>query len=170
MQRSSAQANCCCATAGRELAKVSILSDRTEKARFAEGTVRFLSSVALVAVAVIVLFSIASISRLDTSEATLKGSSIDNSLLDDKVIGTVVSYPDSNASPVSPQTKSPSASDADNTPSSTPYPPPSGMGSEEIVAEPALMPTPDRKPSATAIETSHGSTQGPSTVETAPPG
>ena len=108
----------------------------------------------------------ASISQLDASKATLKGSSIDNSLLDDKVIGTVVSYPDSNASPVSTQTKSPSSSDADNTPSSTPVPPPSGMRSEEIVAEPALMLTPDRKASATAIET--GSTQGPSTVETAP--
>jgi len=145
---------------------MSILSDRTDAARFAEGTSLFLFSVALVAVAIIVLFSMASISQLDASKATLKGSSIDNSLLDDKVIGTVVSYPDSNASPVSTQTKSPSSSDADNTPSSTPVPPPSGMRSEEIVAEPALMLTPDRKASATAIET--GSTQGPSTVETAP--
>ena len=145
---------------------MSILSDRTDAARFAEGTALFLFSVALVAVAIIVLFSIASISQLDASKATLKGSSIDNSLLDDKVIGTVVSYPDSNASPVSAQTKSPSSSDADNTPSSIPVPPPSGMRSEEIVAEPALMLTPDRKASATAIET--GSTQSPSTVEAAP--
>ena len=144
---------------------MSILSDRRQ-ARFVEGTFLFLFSVALVAVATIVLFSIASISQLDTSRATLRGSPIDNSLLDDKVIGTVVSYPDSNASPVSTQTKSPSSSDADNTPSSTPVPPPSGMRSEEIVAEPALMLTPDRKASTTAIET--GSTQGPSTVETAP--
>jgi hypothetical protein len=115
----------------------------TDAARFAEGTSLFLFSVALVAVAIIVLFSIASISQLDTSKATLKRSSIDNSLLDDKVIGTVVSYPDSNASPVSAQTKSPSSSDADNTPSSTPVPPPSGCAA--IVAEPALMLTPDRK-------------------------
>lgn len=148
---------------------MSIMSDRTDKARFAEGTFLFLFSVALVAVATIVLFSIGSISQLDTRKTTLKGSSIDNSLLDDKVVGTVVSYPDSNASPVSPQTKSPSSSDADNTPSSTPVPPSSGMGSEEIVAEPALMPTPDRKTSATAIETSHGSRQDPSTAGPAPP-
>ena len=136
---------------------MSILSDRRQ-ARFAEGTFLFLFSVALVAVATIVLFSIASISQLDTSKATLRGSSIDNSLLDDKVIGTVVSYPDSNASPPSAETKPPSSSEADNTPSSTPVPPPSGMRSEEIVAEPALMLTPDRKASVTAIET--GSAQG----------
>ena len=148
---------------------MSILSDRTDKARFAEDTFLFLFSVALVAVATIVLFSIASISQLDNSKATLKGSPIDNSLLDDKVIGTVLSYPESNASPVSRQTKSSSSSDADNMSSATPVPPTPGMGSEGIVAEPALMPTPDRKATATAIETSHDSTQGPSTVEPAPP-
>src|SRR5258708_21282301 len=86
---------------------MSILSDRTDAARFAEGTALFLFSVASVAVAIIVLFSIASTSQLDASKATLKGSSIDNSLLDDKVIGTVVSYPDSNASLVSAQTYPP---------------------------------------------------------------
>ena len=148
---------------------MSILSDRTDKARFAEDTFLFLFSVALVAVATIVLFSIASISQLDNSKSTLKGSPIDNSLLDDKVIGTVLSYPESNASPVSRQTKSSSSSDADNMSSATPVPPTPGMGSEGIVAEPALMPTPDRKATATAIETSHDSTQGPSTVEPAPP-
>ena len=148
---------------------MSILSDRTDKARFAEDTFLFLFSVALVAVATIVLFSIASISQLDNIKATLKGSPIDNSLLDDKVIGTVLSYPESNASPVSRQTKSSSSSDADNMSSATPVPPTPGMGSEGIVAEPALMPTPDRKATATAIETSHDSTQGPSTVEPAPP-
>ena len=81
---------------------MSILSDRTDKARFAEDTFLFLFSVALVAVATIVLFSIASISQLDDSKATLRGSSPidDNNLLEDKVIGTVVSYPDSNGSPV----------------------------------------------------------------------
>jgi hypothetical protein len=146
---------------------MSILSDRRQ-VRFVGGMFPFLFSVALVAVATIVLFSIASISQLDASRATLRGSPIDNSLLDDKVIGTVVSYPDSNASPVSARTKSPSSSDADNTPSSTPVPPPSGMLSEEIVAEPTLMLTPDRKASTTAIET--GSTQGPSTVEAVPSG
>src|SRR6516225_6592209 len=148
---------------------MSILSNRTDTARFTEGTFLFLFSVALVAVATIVLFSIASISQLDSSKATLKGSPIDNSLLDDKVIGTVLSYPESNASPVSRQTKSSSSSDADNMSSATPVPPTPGMGSEGIVAEPALMPTPDRKATATAIETSHDSTQGPSTVEPAPP-
>jgi hypothetical protein len=181
---------------------MSILRHRTDTARFAEGTFLFLFSVALVAVATILLFSIVSISQLDTSKATLQGSSIDNSLLADKIIGTAASYPDSNASPVSARTKSPSSSNADNTPSSTPVPPPSGMRSEEIVAEPALMLTPDRKTSgstqgrstvgtvpsqlsgsqgmsaqpasiadaasATAIETSLGSTQGPS-IETPPP-
>src|SRR5258705_2235199 len=106
---------------------MSILSDRTDAARFAEGTSLFLFSVALVAVAIIVLFSIASISQLDASKATLKGSSIDNSLLHDKVIGTVVSYPDSNASPVSAQTKSPSSRDADTTPPSIPSRPRTGI-------------------------------------------
>jgi hypothetical protein len=139
---------------------MSILRHRTDTARFAEGTFLFLFSVALVAVATILLFSIVSISQLDTSKATLQGSSIDNSLLADKIIGTAASYPDSNASPVSARTKSPSSSNADNTPSSTPVPPASGMRSEEIVAEPALMLTPDRKTS--------GSTQGPS-IETPPP-
>jgi hypothetical protein len=148
---------------------MSILSDRTDKASFAEGTFLFLFSVALVAVATIVPFSIAAISQLDASKATLRGSPIDNSLLEDKVIGTVVSSPDSNASPVPAQTKSPSSTDADNTPSSTPVPPPSGMPGEEIVAEPALMLTPDRKASAAPIEIPDGSRWGPSTVETAPP-
>jgi hypothetical protein len=151
------------------LSPLNILSDRTDKTRFAEGTFLFPFSVALVAVVTIVLFSIASISQLDTSKATLRGSPIDNSLLEDKVIGTVVSHPDSNASPVPAQTKSPDSSDADNTPSSTPVQQPSGMPGEEIVAEPALMLTPNRKASAAAIETPNGSTWGPSTVETAPP-
>ena len=127
---------------------------------------RFLLSVALVAVATIVLFSLASISQL--SKATPGGSVIDNSLLDNKVIGTVISYPNRNASPVSAQIKSPSSSEADNTPPSTLVPALSGMRNEEIVAEPALILTPDRKASVTAIESSHGSTEGPSNIETAP--
>ena len=128
------------------LSPLNILSDRTDKTRFADGTTfLFLFSVALVAVVTIVLFSIASISQLDDSRATLRGSPIDdNNLLEDKVIGTVVSHPDSNGSPVPAQTKYPGSSDADNTPPSTPVQQSAGMPGEEIVAEPALMLTPNR--------------------------
>src|SRR6516165_10673732 len=144
----------------------SILRDRADKPRFIKDTFPFLFAVTLVAAAIVVPYSIASISLLDNGGDTLKGSRIDD--VKEKAIGTAVSYGESSTSPVPVQTKSSSSSDADNTASSTPVPPPSGVRSEEIVAEPALMLTPDRKASATAIETSHGSTQGRSTVETAP--
>jgi len=94
-------------------------------------------------------YSIASISLLGNGGDTLKTSRIDN--INYKAMGTVFSYGDSSTLPVPVQTKSPSSSDADNTASSTPVPPPSGMPSEEIVAEPALMLTPDRRASATAL-------------------
>src|SRR6516162_6324117 len=144
----------------------SILRDRADKPRFIKDTFPFLFAVTLVAAAIVVPYSIASISLLDNGGDTLKGSRIDD--VKEKAIGTAVSYGESSTSPVPVQTKSSSSSDADNTASSTPVPPPSGVRSEEIVAEPALMLTPDRKAGATAIETSHGSTQGPSTVQTAP--
>ena len=144
----------------------SILRDRADKPRFIKDTFPFLFAVTLVAAAIVVPYSIASISLLDNGGDTLKGSRIDD--VKEKAIDTAVSYGDSSTSPVPVQTKSSSSSDADNTASSTPVPPPSGVRSEEIVAEPALMLTPDRKAGATAIETSHGSTQGPSTVQTAP--
>ena len=129
----------------------------------------FLVSVALVAAAIVVPYSVASISLLGTSEETLIGSRIDNGPLDDKVVGTAVSHSDSNTSPVPLETKSPSSSDADNMPSSTPVPPPSDTPGEEAVAEPPLKLTPDRVVSAAAIETSHGSAPRPSTDETRPP-
>ena len=141
----------------------SILSDRADKPRFIKDTLPFLAAVTLVAATIIVPYSIASISLLGNGGDTLKTSRIDN--INYKAMGTVFSYGDSSTLPVPVQTKSPSSSDADNTASSTPVPPPSGMPSEEIVAEPALMLTPDRRASATA---SHGAAQGLSTVETAP--
>ena len=141
----------------------SILSDRADKPRFIKDTLPFLVAVTLVAATIIVPYSIASISLLGNGGDTLKTSRIDN--INYKAMGTVFSYGDSSTLPVPVQTKSPSSSDADNTASSTPVPPPSGMPSEEIVAEPALMLTPDRRASATA---SHGAAQGLSTVETAP--
>ena len=148
------------------VSRQSILRDRADKPRFIKDTFPFLFAVTLVAAAIVVPYSIASISLLDNGGDTLKGSRIDD--VKEKAIDTAVSYGDSSTSPVPVQTKSSSSSDADNTASSTPVPPPSGVRSEEIVAEPALMLTPDRKAGATAIETSHGSTQGPSTVQTAP--
>jgi hypothetical protein len=141
---------------------------RIGKPRLAEGMLLFLVSVALVAAATIVLFSLASISLLDTSKETLTRSRLD-SPIEDKFIGTVVSYTDSNAAPVPVQTKSPSPSEANNLPSSTQVPLPSGMPREETVAEPALNLPPDGEPSTAAVETPHGSTRGPSTDETPPP-
>jgi hypothetical protein len=148
------------------VSRQSILRDRADKPRFIKDTFPFLIAVTLVAAAIVAPYSIASISLLDNGGDTLKGSRIDD--VKEKAISTAVSYGDSSTSPVPVQTKSSSSSDADNTASSTPVPPPSGVRSAEIIAEPALMLTPDRKASATAIETSHGSTQGPSTVQTAP--
>jgi len=148
------------------VSRQSILRDRADKPRFIKDTFPFLVAVTLVSAAIVVPYSISSISLLDNGGDTLKGSRIDD--VKEKAIGTAVSYGESSTSPVPVQTKSSSSSDADNTASSTPVPPPSGVRSEEIVAEPALMLTPDRKAGATAIETSHGSTQGPSTVQTAP--
>jgi hypothetical protein len=129
----------------------------------------YLVSVALVAAATIVLFSVASISLLDTSKETLTRSRLDNRPIEDKFIGTVVSSTDSNAAPVPVQTKSPSSSEADILPSSTPVPLPSGMPREETVAEPALNLPPNGEASTAAVETPHGSTRGPSTDETPPP-
>ena len=146
--------------------EMSILSHRIDKARPAEGRLLYLVSVGLVAAATIVLFSIASFSLLGTSKESLTGARIDNSPTEDKLIGTVVSYPESYAAPVPVQTKSPSLSEANNLPSSTPVPPPSGMSRAETVAEPALEPPPDGEASATAVETPHRSTRGPSTDET----
>jgi hypothetical protein len=129
----------------------------------------YLVSVALVAAATIVLFFLSSISLLDTSKETLTGSRLDNSPIEGKLIGTVVSYTDSNAAPVTVQTKSPSPSEANKLPSSTPVPLPSGMPREETVAEPALNLAPDGEASTAAVETPHDSTWGPSTGETPPP-
>ena len=142
---------------------------RIGKPRLAEGMLLFLVSVALVAAATIVLFSLASISLLDTSKETLTMSRLDNSPIENKFIGTVVSCTHSNAAPVPVQTKSPSPSEANNLPSSTPVPLTFGMPREETVAEPALNLPPDGEPSTAAVETPHGSTRGPSTDETPPP-
>jgi hypothetical protein len=129
----------------------------------------YLVSVALVAAATIVLFSLASISLLDTSKETLTRSRIDNSPIEDKFIGTVVSDTDSNAAPVPVQTKSPSSSEANNLPSSISVPLPSGMSREETVAESALNLPPDGEASTATGETPHGSARGPSTDETPSP-
>ena len=129
---------------------MSILSDRTDKARLADASILFLVSVALVAAVNIVLFSVASVSLLRAGEETLTLFRSHSSHLEDKVIGAMVSHMDSCASPVPAQTKSPSASNADNVSSSTPVSPSSG----ETFAAPALKPTPDREVSATAVGSS----------------
>jgi hypothetical protein len=150
--------------------EMAILSHRIDKARPAEGRLLYLVSVGLVAAATIVLFSVASFSLLGTSQETLTGRPIDNSPTEDKLIGTVVSYTDSyaapvQAAPVQVQTKLPSLSEADNLPSSTPVPPPSGMSRVETVAEPTFEPPPDGEASA-AVQTPHSSTRAPSADET----
>jgi hypothetical protein len=143
---------------------MSIFIDRTDKAKFAKGSILFLVSVALVAAVTIVLFSVSSILLLDVSKETLTQSRNDNSPPENKVIGAVVSPMDSDASPVPAQTKSPSAGNADIMSSSRPVPPFTGMLTEETLAAAALKPTPERKASATAVETSNGSSPelGPS--------
>jgi hypothetical protein len=148
---------------------MSIVSDRIDKARIAEGVHLYLLSVGLVAAAIIVLFSVASFSLLGTGKEMLTASRIENSPIEDKFIGTAVSYADSNAAPVPVQTKSSSASEANNRPSSTPVPSSSGMSREENVAEPVFKPPPEGETSAAAVETPHGSTQGPFTDEMPPP-
>jgi hypothetical protein len=149
--------------------EMSILSDRTDKARFAEASILFLVSIALFAAVNIVLFSVASISLLGSNKETLTQSRSHNSHLEDKVISVVVSHMDSVASPVPARTKSPSASNADNMSSLTPVLPSSGMLTEKTLAAPALKPTPDREASTQTVETSNGSTRAPSTDETPPP-
>ena len=144
---------------------MSILSDRTDKARLADASILFLLSVALVAAVSIVLFSVASISLLRAGKETLTLFRGHNSHLEDKVIGAIDSHMDGCASPVPAQTKSPSASNADNVSSSTPVSPSSG----ETFAAPALKPTPDREAIATAVGSSNGSTRAPSTDQTLPP-
>jgi hypothetical protein len=146
--------------------EMSIVSDRIDKARLEEGVLLYLLSVGLVAAAIIVLFSVASLSLLDTSKEMLIGSRIEISPIEDKFMGTTVSYADSNAAPVPVQTKSSSASEANNRPFSTPVPSSSGMSREENVTEPVFKPPPEGETSAAAVETPHGSTQGPSPDET----
>ena len=145
--------------------EMSIWSHQTDKASFAKGSILFLVSVALVAAVDVVLFSVASISLLGASKETLTLFRSHNSHLEDKVIGALVSHMDSDASQVPAQTKSPSASTADNMSSSTPVLPSSGMLTEKTFAAPALKPTTDREASTTAIKTSNGSTRAPSTDE-----
>jgi len=145
--------------------EMSIWSHQTDKASFAKGSILFLVSVALVAAVEIVLFSVVSISLLGASKETLTLFRSHNSHLEDKVIGALVSHMDSDASQVPAQTKSPSASTADNMSSSTPVLPSSGMLTEKTFAAPALKPTTDREASTTAIKTSNGSTRAPSTDE-----
>jgi len=148
---------------------MSILSDRTDKARLAEAPILFLISVALVAAVNIVLFSIASVPLLGASKETLTQSRSHKSHLENKVVGALVSHMDSDASPVPAQTKSPSASSADNMSSSTPVLPSSGVLTEKTLAAPALKPTPDRKAGTPAVKTSNSSSRTPSTDETPPP-
>jgi hypothetical protein len=137
------------------------LSHRIDKRRPAEGVLLYLVSVAFVAVATIVLFSVASISILGTSKETLTGSRVDNSAVEAKSISSAFFYTGSSAAPVPVQTESPSSSEANNLLSSTPAPQPSGMPREETVAKPP----PDGGVSPVAVEIPNGSTQGPSTDE-----
>jgi hypothetical protein len=148
---------------------MSILSDRTDKARLADASILFLVSVALVAAVSIVLFSVASISLLRAGKETLTLFQGHNSHFEDKVIGAIDSHMDGCASPVPAQAKFPTASNVDNMSSSTPVPRSSGMLTDETLAAPALKPTPDREAIATAVGSSNGSTRAPSTDQTLPP-
>ena len=150
---------------------VSILSDRTDKSKFAKARILFLISITTVAALNIVLFSLASISLLGVNRETLSLSRSHNSHLEDKVVGALASLMDSAASPLPTQTKAPNASNADNMASSTPVLPSAGMLIEKTLAAPVLKPTTDREASTTAVEPSNnnGSTRALSTDETSPP-
>jgi hypothetical protein len=148
---------------------MSILSDQTDKARLADASILFLVSVALVAAVNIVLFSVASISLLRAGKETLTLFRSHNSHLEAKVIGSIVSHMDSDASPVLALTKSPSASNVGNMSSSTTVPPSSGILTKEILAVPPPTPIPDREATATAVRPSNGSTRAQSTDQTPPP-
>ena len=67
------------------VSRQTILSDRTDKPRFIKDTFPYLIAVALLAAAIIVAFSVLSVSLLYTSEETLKGFPIGDSPLEDKV-------------------------------------------------------------------------------------
>src|SRR5215831_13242687 len=142
---------------------MSILGDRTDKARFAAST-PFLVSVALVAAVNIVLFSVTSVSLLGARRETPIQSQSHNSHPENEVVGARVSLLETDASPVPAQTNSPSPGNADMS-SSTLVPPSSGMPTEETLPAPALKPSPDEEASTTAVETSNGSTRAPSTDE-----
>src|SRR5262249_37436104 len=148
---------------------MSILSDQTDKARLADASILFLVSVALVAAVNIVLFSVASISLLRAGKETLTLFRSHNSHLEAKVIGSIVSHMDSDASPVLALTKSPSASNVGNMSSSTTVPPSSGILIKEILAVPPPTPIPDREATATAVRPSNGSTRAQSPGPTPPP-
>ena len=152
-----------------EIGGMSIVSDRIDNARLTEGVLLYLASVGLIAAAIIVLYSVASVSLLGTSKETLTGSRIDNNPIEDISIGTVVFYPDSNAAPVPVQTKSPSSSEANNLLSSTLVPPFSGSSGDATTVEPVLKPLLDGETRAMAVETPDGSTQIPFADETPPP-
>jgi len=148
---------------------ISTSSDQIDKPRLAEGVLLYLVSVALVAAAIIVLFSAAATSLLDTSKETLIGSRIDNSPAEGASIGNVVFYTGSGAAPVPAQTESPSWREVNNMPPATLVPQPFGMPGEKTVAEPAPEPPPNGDVSAATAEIPHGSTQGASTDDTPPP-
>jgi hypothetical protein len=137
---------------------MSTLSDRIHKPRLAEGMFLYLASVALVASAIIVLFSVSVTSLLDTNKETLTGARarIEITSTADKSIGTSSFYKGDSTAPVPAQTKSSSSSEASNMPPSTSVPLPFGMTRVETEAEPAPQPTPDREANVTAVEASHG--------------
>jgi hypothetical protein len=135
---------------------MSTLSDRTHKPRLAEGVLLYLASVALVAAAIIVLFSVSVTSLLDPNKETFTGARarIEITSTANKSIGTASFYKGDSTAPVPAQTKS--SSEASNMPPSTSVPLPFGMTRVETEAEPAPQPTPDREANVTAVEASHG--------------
>jgi hypothetical protein len=135
---------------------MSTLSDRTHKPRLAEGVFLYLASLALVAAAIIVLFSVSITSLLDTNKKTLTVARIEITYTAEKSIEISSFYKGDSTAPVPAQTKSSSSSEASNMPPSTSVPPPFGMTRVETEAEPAPQPTPDREANVTAVEASLG--------------
>jgi len=146
---------------------MSTLSDRTHKPRLSEGMFLYLASVALVASAIIVLFSVSVTSLLDTNKETVTGARellpglgpaviVEITSTADKSIGTASFYKGEIIVPVPAQTKSSSSSEASNMSPSTSVPPPFGMTRVEPEAEPAPQPAPDKEANVTAVEASHG--------------
>jgi hypothetical protein len=131
------------------------LIDPIHKPRLAEGVSLYLASVALVAAAIIVSFSVFITFLLNNNKETLTDR-VEITSTADKSFGTASLYTGDSTAPLPAQTKSSSSNGASNMSSSTSVPPSFGMTRVETEAEPAPQPTPDREANVAAFEVSFG--------------